>query len=264
VQVIRAGVRLNVAEYGSGAAVLWHTGGAGDGRMWLRAGYPTGLTGYRSLLLDHRGHGGSDAPRDPDQHRLDEYVADVIAILDTADVQRAALVGYSDGMLVVLAAAARHPERVGAVVGLGAIGPPGQALHGRAARAQSVRAAGIADVVQRIAADEPQQPPPWLIDNLSRTDTEMYALELEGFATAPDPWQTIMHVRAPTLLICGAAEYLGAATDLRRAAAAMPHGTALVCEGMGHLQTFWRTDTTLEPIREFIAGHHRTPRDAGY
>jgi non-heme chloroperoxidase len=58
----RAGVRLHYQDAGSGPAVLLHTGGGGDGRMWELAGYTAALAGYRTLVLDHRGHGGSDCP----------------------------------------------------------------------------------------------------------------------------------------------------------------------------------------------------------
>src|SRR5215471_12218090 len=95
--VNRAGVRLYYEHAGSGPVVLLHTGGGGDGRMWELAGYTGTLTGYRTLLMDHRGHGRSDCPAGLAAHRMSEYVADVIAVLDDAGVDRAALVGYSFG-----------------------------------------------------------------------------------------------------------------------------------------------------------------------
>ena len=92
----RAGVRLHYQDAGSGSAVLLHTGG-GDGRMWELAGYTAALAEYRTLVLDHRGHGGSDCPAGVSAHRLGEYADEVIAVLDAAEVGTAALVGYSAG-----------------------------------------------------------------------------------------------------------------------------------------------------------------------
>ena len=103
--VDRAGVRLYYEDAGSGPAVLLHTGGGGDGRMWELAGYTTALAGYRILLMNHRGHGRSDCPAGLRAHRMSEYAADVIAALDDAGVSRAALLGYSAGAAVAYAVA---------------------------------------------------------------------------------------------------------------------------------------------------------------
>ena len=73
----RAGVRLYYEDAGSGPVVLLHTGGGGDGRMWELAGYTKTLTGYQTLLMDHRGHGRSDCPAGLAAHRMTEYIADV-------------------------------------------------------------------------------------------------------------------------------------------------------------------------------------------
>lgn len=90
--VSRASVRLYYEDAGSGPVVLLHTGGGGDGRMWELAGYTTALAGYRTLVMDHRGHGRSDRPAGRSAHRMSEYVADVIAVLDDADAGRALII----------------------------------------------------------------------------------------------------------------------------------------------------------------------------
>jgi alpha-beta hydrolase superfamily lysophospholipase len=43
-----------------------------------------GSSGTRRLLLDHRGHGASEGPTGLEEHRLDQYVADVIEVLGAA------------------------------------------------------------------------------------------------------------------------------------------------------------------------------------
>lgn len=70
--VERNGFRLYYADRGSGPAVLFHTGGGGDGRMWELAGYTEALGGCRQLLMDHRGHGRSDQPVGLAAHAIDE------------------------------------------------------------------------------------------------------------------------------------------------------------------------------------------------
>ena len=96
------GVRLHYSDSGAGPCVFWNTGGGGDGRMWSLAQYTAALPTYRHLALDHRGHGRSDRPTRLEEHRIEEYVADVLAVLDHAGVDRAVFVGYSAGGTVGL------------------------------------------------------------------------------------------------------------------------------------------------------------------
>jgi DNA-binding SARP family transcriptional activator/pimeloyl-ACP methyl ester carboxylesterase len=68
----------------------------------------------RLVLLDRRGTGLSD--RDTGIPPVEEQVADVFAVMDTAGVERAALLGVMDGGAIGLLAAAARPDRVSAVV----------------------------------------------------------------------------------------------------------------------------------------------------
>ncbi|MGH7641469.1 MAG: alpha/beta fold hydrolase [Candidatus Dormibacteria bacterium] len=120
-EVTRGGVHLHYSDNSTGPAVLFHTGAAGDGRMWEPAGYPDIISPCRQLFLDHRGHGQSDRPTEALAHRLDEYVADVVAVLDHVQVDRVILVGYSAGAKVVYSLAADHPDRVIALACLGGV-----------------------------------------------------------------------------------------------------------------------------------------------
>jgi pimeloyl-ACP methyl ester carboxylesterase len=120
----RNGVGLYYEVTGDGPAVLLHTGGGGDGRMWTLAGYTEDLRAHRSLLLDHRGRGRSDQPAGIAAHRIEEYVADVIAVLDAAGVDRAAMVGYSAGAGVGFRVAAAYPDRISALVAIGNVPEP--------------------------------------------------------------------------------------------------------------------------------------------
>jgi pimeloyl-ACP methyl ester carboxylesterase len=256
--VNRAGVRLYYEAEGAGPAVLLHTGGGGDSRMWELAGYTTALAGYRILLMDHRGHGRSDCPAGKPAHRISEYVADVIAVLDDADVGRAALVGYSAGATVAFAVASRQPGRVGAVAGIGAVGAPDEDGGDVADQVAAIRADGMRAAMERIAAAEPQAPPDWLIDNLAETDAEMFALLIEAWADEPGSWAEFPAIQVPAVIICGENEEPEAATHARLAAQKLPRGSAAVLPGLHHLQAFWRTDLSCPPLAEFLREHWMT------
>jgi pimeloyl-ACP methyl ester carboxylesterase len=253
--VNRAGTRLYYEAAGAGPAVLLHTGGGGDGRMWELAGYTRALAGYRILLMDHRGHGRSDCPAGLPAHRMSEYVADVLAVLDDADVDRAALVGYSAGATVAYAVASRHPGRVGAVAGIGAVGAPDEDGGDVAAQVAAIRADGMRAAMERIAAEEPQRPPDWLIDNLAGTDAEMFALLVQAWAIEPGSWADFPAIQAPVMVICGENEEPQAATHARLAAQRLPHGSVAVLAGLSHLQAFWRTDLSCPPLTGFLSEH---------
>lgn len=249
--IIREGVQLHYSDSGEhGPALLFHTGTGGDGTMWELAGYTDFLTGWRHLLVDHRGHGRSGRPAGLQAHRMEEYVADALAVLDACGVRRAAMLGYSDGARLLYALAARHPERVAAVVGIGGVPHPNGPDAPRAEWAAEVRRVGVRAWIERTAAEESEPPPPWLVDNLVATPTEMFALELEGWSTAPSECEEFPLIQAPTLIVCGELENADGAAEA--AVAALPDGSAVVLPGFGHLQAFWHAEVTGPVIRDFL------------
>ena len=249
-QIRRDGVALYCSQSGEGPALLFHTGGGGDGRMWEMAGYTEALAGTRQILLDHRGHGRSDCPEGVESHRIDEYVADVIAVLDAVDAARAIFVGYSRGASVLYRTAAAHPERCSAVVGIGGVPLPDEDPGDWSPRIDRIREVGMRATIKEMAESEDEPCPPWLLENLSSTPTEMFALQLEAGLDAPSEWASFPKIAAPTLIICG--EHEDAQGESALAAATVPDGEAVVLPGFGHLQAFWHGEITAPLIRAFL------------
>jgi 3-oxoadipate enol-lactonase len=77
--------------------------------MWEQQ-MPVLVEGYRVLRYDSRGHGGTDAPAGP--YTLDQLGDDVIAMLDTLDIERVHWVGLSMGGMVGQNLALRYPQRL--------------------------------------------------------------------------------------------------------------------------------------------------------
>lgn len=107
------GARIWYASCGSGSPVILLHGGLGHSGNW---GYqvPALLSsGYRAVLIDSRGHGRST--RDARPFTYERMAADVLAVMDTLHIQKAALVGWSDGACTALILASQAPARVAGV-----------------------------------------------------------------------------------------------------------------------------------------------------
>lgn len=109
------GLRLRVREWGDPDAppiVLLH-GLRGFSGTWreLAAGLPK----YRLIAIDQRGRGDSDW--DPGHnYYTDAYLADLEAIVDALALRPFTLVGHSMGGTTAYVYAARHPDRLNALV----------------------------------------------------------------------------------------------------------------------------------------------------
>lgn len=101
-----------VLDSGSGPALLLlHGWGASKELMTPIA---ERLHGYRNIVPDLPGFGATPPP--PRAWGVGEYAAWVIALLDRLGVERAHIVGHSNGGRVAIALAAAHPDRVGRLV----------------------------------------------------------------------------------------------------------------------------------------------------
>lgn len=77
---------------------------------------------WRIIAVDLRGRGQSDYARDPASYMPQQYVADVAALLDQKNIDRAVMLGTSLGGIVIMLLAAAAPERIAAAV-INDIGP---------------------------------------------------------------------------------------------------------------------------------------------
>ncbi|MEU6371782.1 alpha/beta fold hydrolase [Streptomyces sp. NPDC046909] len=68
---------------------------------------------WRLIAPDQRGHGESDRA---DDYSREGYLADVLALLDHLGLDRVVLLGHSLGAINAYQFAARHPERIEALV----------------------------------------------------------------------------------------------------------------------------------------------------
>ena len=91
-----------------------------DHSVWTLLARWAAHHGHAVLAVDQPGHGRSEGPPLADVEALADWV---LALLDAADVQQAALAGHSMGSLIALEAAARAPQRITRLVMIGTAYP---------------------------------------------------------------------------------------------------------------------------------------------
>jgi 3-oxoadipate enol-lactonase len=96
-----------------GPAIVFINSLGTDFRIWQEVA-PAFAEHMRVILYDKRGHGLSETVRP--LHGIDDYVDDLVGLLDSLDVKRASLIGLSIGGMIAQRLAARAPEKVDALV----------------------------------------------------------------------------------------------------------------------------------------------------
>ncbi len=96
-----------------GEYLLLHTGLNSTKEAWIESSYTDELKmNFKLVLIDPRGHGQSDKPRDLRKYSFKKMVEDVIALLDSLKIDKIHFFGYSLGGLVGWLVAKYHPERI--------------------------------------------------------------------------------------------------------------------------------------------------------
>jgi pimeloyl-ACP methyl ester carboxylesterase/predicted glycosyltransferase len=109
----RGGVKVGYEVFGEGepAVVFAPTDGIVHSRCW-KAQVPFLARSFKVVTIDPRGNGRSDRPQSAAAYADTEFVADTIAVMDAAGIDRAVLVGLCTSGWRSLMTAVLHPHRV--------------------------------------------------------------------------------------------------------------------------------------------------------
>jgi pimeloyl-ACP methyl ester carboxylesterase len=116
------GIKIWYAAFGHGAPVILLHGGLANSNYWGKL-VPALAKHYRVIVMDSRGHGRSS--RDAQPYGYDLMASDVTALMDYLKINKAALVGWSDGAIIGLDIAMHHPERLTKLFAFAANSDPG-------------------------------------------------------------------------------------------------------------------------------------------
>lgn len=213
---------------------------------------------FRVVRYDTRGHGGSPVPAGP--YDIDDLTDDVIALLDSLDVEQAHFVGLSLGGMTGMRLAARNPERVNRLVVLctGAHLAPASAWQDRAATVRDNGTPAVAEaVVARwfTAAHLDANP-----DTRARCEAMVGATPAEGYAScceviaAMDLRAHLTTITAPTLAIAGADDPATPPTFLEEIAVNVRDGHLLVVPESAHLANVEQPETITAAIIAHLTG----------
>ena len=106
-------IELHCEETGDGEPLVLLHGNGEDGTYFTHQ-IAHFSQRFRVLALDTRGHGKS--PRGEAPFTIRQFARDLLAFLDARGIERAHLLGFSDGGNIALVFALAHPERVGKLV----------------------------------------------------------------------------------------------------------------------------------------------------
>jgi pimeloyl-ACP methyl ester carboxylesterase len=196
------------------------------------------------VLVDQRAHGASSAPPGP-YERLD-LARDVIAVLDRLRIERAVLIGHSLGGIVAMQTAVTAPQRVQALIVIGAASQ----VSARAADwyrtiAATARAEGIGGL--RRAIFGPQSTREIVGDPTGMAEITLCLASLHDDPLTPK----LGALRCPALVLVGDKDTLGtAASEIIHGA--IPGSRLQVMEGR-HWLHVERPGPVLDSIRAFLA-----------
>src|SRR5690242_6610149 len=116
------GARIHWDEEGKGAPLLLIMGLGWPSQAWYRS-RPVLSEKYRTIALDNRGAGRSEAP--PGPYSITQMAADAAAVLNAARVNTAHIFGVSMGGMIAQEFALQYPKKVRSLIlGCTAAGGP--------------------------------------------------------------------------------------------------------------------------------------------
>lgn len=246
-------------EAGLGFPVVLLHGFPFDHTIW--SGQQDALSeAYRVIAPDLRGHGQSPVPAGV--YTMDACARDVLALLDTLDIERAVWAGHSMGGYITMAALRLAPERIAGVALVATHPHPDtdDKRQGRLATAQQVLDEGSGVMVEAMRPnmfapqfDTGSEVAQAIYDVMRSTAPPAVAGALRGMAQRPDSVPTLRELSVPAAVFAGADDQIVSLDVARGMVDAMPDGTTLdVIPDAGHLLMIEQPAALSDALRAWL------------
>lgn len=216
---------------------------------------------YTLVMPDYRGHGDSAAPQPP--YHLDDFVGDILRVMDELELGAVHLVGFSIGAIFAQAVAVSHPDRVLSLVLLNSIAGRTEEEKGRALeRLEVIRTNDPAAIA--LSSVERWFTPAFLAENpdlvaaevaiVSAIGSEPYAASYQVLATT-DLIDSVDGIKCPVLLITGENDR-GSTPRMSREIQSRLQGAELVIvDGRQHYLHIEVAQQIADLINDFVRSH---------
>lgn len=238
-------------------SVVFVHGAGNDHSVWLLQSRYFAHHGMNALALDLPGHGRSTEPALASVDALADWL---VAVLDAAGVERAALVGHSLGALAALSCAARHATRVTKIALLGPAVPMevSEALLAAAKANDHV----AYELVNGWATSPGKQiggntvPGMWLLGGsmrlMERTPPGVFHTDLAACHAWTGGLAAAAAVRCPSLVLLGARDLMAPPRTAKALIDALPGVRVATLPETGHSMMAEQPDAVLDALRAFL------------
>ncbi|MBL8147721.1 MAG: alpha/beta hydrolase [Anaerolineae bacterium] len=219
-------IQMYYAQYGEeGQPLILLHGGLGNADYFANQIQAFVNAGFQVFAFDSRGHGRSSVTDTPIGYAL--MASDVLAAMDALGIDKADLVGWSDGGIIGLDIAINHPERLNKLVAYGANYIPAGVNP-----AVGESAVFNAYVEQALTDYALLNPAPENMDAFLANISNMWATE-PNFSE-----EQMRGITVPTLILDGWQEEAIFPQHDFDMAALIPNGELTLMPGVGHFAMF--------------------------
>lgn len=258
-------VAIHYEVHGRGDETLILLAGQANNHHWWDAVRADFDRRYRTVVLDWRGTGRSDAP-DDDSYGITGFAADVVAVVDDLGAERVHVYGTSMGGRVAQWVAAEHAGRVDRLV-LGCTSPGGR--HGVERGPEVIRSLTQPDRDAAYRALlELMYTPDWLATHpgpyATTGDPDMRSHARQGHLRASrrhDSWDVLPRIAAPTLVVHGSDDVFNPAANAPLLGERIPGARVELIPGARHAYFEEFREVASPLVLEFL-GEAARPRTA--
>lgn len=253
---LATGIRMHYAEQGPPAdhpLVLLH--GLSDSWFSYSRVLPALASSYHVFALDQRGHGDSDRPASG--YAMTDLAADVIAFMDAMGLPRATVIGHSMGSIVAIETALAAPERLAALVLIGAnTSWDAPELVAFQQVVDSLEDPIAAEFVRKFQASTAFEPlPEAFMERVVAESLKLPARAWRGAlagCVAADYAGHLSAIRTRTLVIGGEEDAYCPQDNQRELAARLPNAELKLYPQLGHCPHWERPEAFVRDVEDFL------------